>query len=144
MGNRNACEISGHDKDKVYVIVGLDEQFTYLADGERKTLQSPKKKKKKHVQLIREQHEISEADDVKLKRILKEYKMSEKKEDKGTVVEKLPNAMFQVELENGHQVLAHISGKLRMNFIKILPGDKVTLELSPYDLSKGRIIWRDK
>ena len=62
----------------------------------------------------------------------------------GTVVEKLPTAMFQVELENGHQVLAHISGKLRMNFIKILPGDKVTLELSPYDLSKGRIIWRDK
>ena len=52
--------------------------------------------------------------------------------------------MFQVELENGHQVLAHISGKLRMNFIRILPGDKVTVELSPYDLSKGRIIWRDK
>ena len=65
-------------------------------------------------------------------------------EIEGTVVEKLPNAMFQVELENGQQVLAHISGKLRMNFIKILPGDKVTLELSPYDLSKGRIIWRDK
>ena len=62
----------------------------------------------------------------------------------GTVVEKLPNAMFKVELENGHQVLAHISGKLRTNFIKILPGDKVTLELSPYDLSKGRITWRDK
>ena len=73
-----AKSLAGHDKDKVYVIVGLDEQFTYLADGERKTLQSPKKKKKKHVQLIREQHEISEADDVKLK----EYKMSEKKEDK--------------------------------------------------------------
>ncbi|MBF1125331.1 MAG: translation initiation factor IF-1, partial [Solobacterium sp.] len=51
---------------------------------------------------------------------------------------------FQVELENGHQVLAHISGKLRMNYIRILPGDKVTIELSPYDLSKGRIIWRDK
>ena len=65
-------------------------------------------------------------------------------EIEGTVVEKLPNAMFQVELEIGHQVLAHISGKLRMYFIKILPGDKVTLELSPYDLSKGRIIWRDK
>ena len=62
----------------------------------------------------------------------------------GTVLEKLPNAMFRVELENGHEILAHISGKLRMNFIKILPGDKVTLELSPYDLSKGRIIWRDK
>ena len=63
---------------------------------------------------------------------------------KDLVVEKLPNAMFKVELENGHIVLAHISGKLRMNFIKILPGDKVTLEMSPYDLSKGRIIWRDK
>ena len=62
----------------------------------------------------------------------------------GTVIEKLPNAMFSVELENGHQVLAHISGKLRMNFIRILPGDKVTLEMSPYDLSKARIIWRDK
>ena len=65
-------------------------------------------------------------------------------EVEGTVLEKLPNAMFKVELENEHVVLAHISGKLRMNFIRILPGDKVTIELSPYDLSKGRIIWRDK
>ena len=65
-------------------------------------------------------------------------------EIEGKVIEKLPNTMFQVELENGHVVLAHISGKLRMNFIRILPGDKVTLELSPYDLTKGRIIWRDK
>ena len=65
-------------------------------------------------------------------------------EIEGVVVEKLPNAMFKVELENGDIVLAHISGKLRMNFIKILPGDKVTLEMSPYDLSKGRIVWRDK
>ena len=62
----------------------------------------------------------------------------------GTVLEKLPNAMFQVELENGHQILAHISGKLRMNFIRILPGDKVLVEMSPYDLTKGRIIWRAK
>ena len=65
-------------------------------------------------------------------------------EVEGKVVEKLPNAMFQVELENGHQILAHIIGKLRMNYIRILPGDKVTVEMSPYDLSKGRIIWRDK
>ncbi|MDO4647276.1 MAG: translation initiation factor IF-1 [Eubacteriales bacterium] len=65
-------------------------------------------------------------------------------EVEGKVVEKLPNAMFRVELENGHIVLAHISGKLRMNYIRILPGDKVTMELSPYDLTKGRIIWRDK
>ena len=63
-------------------------------------------------------------------------------EIEGTVVEKLPNTMFQVELENGHRVLAHISGKLRQNFIRILPGDKVTLELSPYDLTKGRITFR--
>ena len=62
----------------------------------------------------------------------------------GTVVETLPNAMFKVELENGNQILAHISGKLRMNFIKILPGDKVTIEMSPYDLSRGRITWRSK
>ena len=65
-------------------------------------------------------------------------------EVEGTVLEQLPNAMFRVELENKHVVLAHISGKLRMNFIRILPGDKVTIELSPYDLTKGRIIWRDK
>ena len=65
-------------------------------------------------------------------------------EIEGTVIEKLPNTLFRVQLENGHEVLAHISGKLRMNFIKIVPGDKVTLELSPYDLTKGRIIWRDK
>ena len=62
----------------------------------------------------------------------------------GTVLEALPNAMFQVEIENGNHILAHISGKLRMNFIKILPGDKVTVELSPYDLTKGRITWRAK
>ena len=62
----------------------------------------------------------------------------------GIIKEALPNAMFQVELANGHMVLAHISGKLRMNFIRILPGDKVTLELSPYDLNKGRITWRSK
>ena len=62
----------------------------------------------------------------------------------GTVVEPLPNAMFRVELENGHKVLAHVSGKIRMNFIRILPGDKVKIELSPYDLSRGRITYRYK
>jgi translation initiation factor IF-1 len=62
----------------------------------------------------------------------------------GTVVEPLPNASFRVELENGHVILAHISGKMRMHFIKILPGDKVTVELSPYDLTRGRIIYRYK
>jgi translation initiation factor IF-1 len=62
----------------------------------------------------------------------------------GKVLETLPNAMFRVELENGHKVLAHISGKMRMHFIKILPGDKVTVELSPYDLTRGRIFFREK
>lgn len=65
-------------------------------------------------------------------------------EVEGTVVEPLPNAMFRVELPNGHRVLAHISGKMRMHFIRILPGDKVTVELSPYDLSRGRIVYRSK
>ena len=65
-------------------------------------------------------------------------------EVEGTVAEALPNAEFIVELENGHVVTAHISGKLRMHYIKILPGDKVKLELSTYDLTKGRIVWRDK
>ena len=65
-------------------------------------------------------------------------------EVEGTVVEAVPNAMFQVELENGHVVLAHVSGKMRMNFIRILPGDKVTMELTPYDLSRGRITYRFK
>ena len=63
-------------------------------------------------------------------------------EVEGTVVEALPNTVFKVELKNGHQILAHISGKLRMNYIKILPGDKVKVELSPYDLTRGRITWR--
>jgi len=65
-------------------------------------------------------------------------------EVEGIVVESKPNATFQVELQNGHRILAHISGKLRVNYIKILPGDKVTVEMSPYDLTRGRITWRSK
>jgi translation initiation factor IF-1 len=65
-------------------------------------------------------------------------------EVEGVVTDSFPNAMFEVQLENGHKILAHISGKLRMNFIRILPGDKVTVELSPYDLQRGRITWRAK
>ncbi len=65
-------------------------------------------------------------------------------EVEGTIIEPLPNAMFRVELDNGHKVLAHISGKMRMHYIKILPGDRVTVELSPYDLSRGRVTFRSK
>ena len=79
---------------------------------------------------------------------MREQRVSLAKEEgiqvEGTVVEALPNATFRVELENGHRLLAHISGKMRMHFIKILPGDKVTVELSPYDLSRGRIVYRYK
>ena len=73
--------------------------------------------------------------------------MSDKEEPievEGEVLEPLPNAMFKVELDNGHEVLAHVSGKMRMNYIRILPGDRVTVELSPYDLSRGRITYRHK
>jgi translation initiation factor IF-1 len=79
---------------------------------------------------------------------LQECDLSLSKEDvievEGTILEALPNATFRVELQNGHKILAHVSGKLRMNFIRILPGDKVTVEMSPYDLTKGRITWRAK
>lgn len=81
-------------------------------------------------------------------KIRKEALYALSKEDvieiEGIVVEALPNATFQVELSNGHKILAHVSGKLRMNYIRIVPGDKVTVEMSPYDLSKGRITWRAK
>lgn len=80
--------------------------------------------------------------------LLQECDQSLSKEDvievEGTILEALPNATFRVELQNGHKILAHVSGKLRMNFIRILPGDKVTVEMSPYDLTKGRITWRAK
>lgn len=93
--------------------------------------------------LRKDQHAV-----VRKKKFLKKGIVLMPKEEaiqvEGTIVEPLPNAMFRVELENGHKVLAHISGKMRMHFIKILPGDKVTVELSPYDLSRGRITFRAK
>lgn len=124
-----ARSIAGNDKDKIYVISeDLGTYVSLLAENGRVL-----RKNKKHVQIIKKRKQevnfMSKADVIEIE---------------GVVVEKLPNAMFQVELENGHKVLATISGKLRMNYIRILPGDKVTLEMSPYDLSKGRIIWRDK
>ena len=111
---------AGRDKNHLYIITNqINSEYVLVADGNIKTINNPKKKNLKHLK-----------DDVI--------------EMQGTVLESLPNAMFQVELESGHTILAHISGKLRMNFIRILPGDKVTVELSPYDLSRGRITWRAK
>ena len=166
MVGKLAVSLAGHDKGSIFLVIREDGDVIWLADGISRLYQSPKRKKRKHVQLVlnggMDSSELEDlfqnpADaDTKIKRCIKLYSMekaNERRSDmskadvieiEGTVVEKLPNTMFQVELENGHRVLAHISGKLRQNFIRILPGDKVTLELSPYDLSKGRIIWRDK
>ena len=127
-----AKSMAGHDRNHIYLVTGKDERFVYLADGNVKLLAEPKKKNRKHIQII---HRLPDEVLGCLADVI---------EVEGTVVEKLPNAFFKVELENGHQILATISGKLRMNFIRILPGDKVTIEMSPYDLTKGRIIWRDK
>ena len=147
-----ATSLCGHDKGKVYMIVKQEGEMIGLSDGGRRTIDNPKWKKKKHIQMIRSERmaeafpSLISSEDAN-QRICDEIAGMSKSdviEVEGKVVEKLPNAMFKVELENGHQVLGHISGKLRMNFIKILPGDKVTIELSPYDLTKGRIIWRDK
>lgn len=116
----------------------------------------PKRKSVKHIRKTNTVLDLSGIDtNRKLRRRLPpsggnqtREEISLSKEDvieiEGVVVESLPNAQFRVELPNGHQLLAHISGKLRMNFIRILPGDKVTLEMSPYDLTKGRITWRSK
>ena len=141
-----AKSLAGHDKETVYIIKKMDSEYAYLTDGKNKLIDSPKKKKIKHIQVIKKKDSNLESKHNNISSNKEECQMAKADviEIEGTVVEKLPNAMFQVELENGHQVLAHISGKLRMNFIRILPGDKVTIELSPYDLSKGRIIWRDK
>ena len=119
----------------------------------------PKKKNLKHVQFtnyvcseILDKLYAKNCHDDDIKKSIKKYLLgawlnlskSDVIELEGTVLEKLPNACFKVELQNGHQIIAHISGKLRMNFIRIIPGDKVLVEMSPYDLSKGRIVWRDK
>ena len=136
--------LAGHDKGTYYIIVREDARYVYLADGRTKTAAKPKRKKRKHVQFS---HKWDERSAISFRNHCREvYRMSKADviEIEGVVAEKLPNAMFKVELENGHIVLATISGKLRMNYIRILPGDKVTMEMSPYDLSKGRIIWRDK
>ena len=148
-----ARSLAGHDKGRLYVISDVQEPYVFLVDGKIRTANRPKKKKLIHVQPDYEMTDAVRDEDIR--KVLKEKSCKELKEEQsmskadvieveGTVLEKLPNAMFKVELENKHVVLAHISGKLRMNFIRILPGDKVTIELSPYDLDKGRIIWRDK
>lgn len=154
---------AGRDKDRLFVIVAkLNEEYVYISDGSLRIIENPKKKKIKHLSftniLSEEIRELilsgNTINNSLIRKFLQSHDMNKEvwdlmsKEDviemQGTVLEALPNAMFEVELESGHKILAHISGKLRMNFIKILPGDKVTVELSPYDLTRGRITWRAK
>jgi len=154
---------AGRDKDKFFIILSvLDDKYVYISDGLLRNIDKPKKKKVKHLvftnviaeeirNLLMSSEKVSNA---MIRKILQSYDNDKEvwylmsKDDviemQGTVLESLPNAMFEVELESGHKILAHISGKLRMNFIRILPGDKVTVELSPYDLTRGRITWRAK
>ncbi len=154
---------AGRDKDNSFIIIDiLDDNYVYICDGDIHTLDKPKKKKIKHliftniicediINLKATSNNIKNSVIKNLCSLIKlirrfEYLMSKDDviEMQGTVLESLPNAMFEVELESGHKIIAHISGKLRMNFIRILPGDKVTVELSPYDLTRGRITWRAK
>ncbi len=116
------------DKTKSKVIPYLSGEAADLKFG-LNGLKKDKSRAKAHKSLCEEVISLSKEDVIEIE---------------GTVLEALPNAMFQVELPNGHKILAHISGKLRMNYIRILPGDKVTVEMSPYDLTKGRITWRSK
>ena len=131
---------AGRDKDKLFFVVGMEDGMVFLADGKGRRLEAPKRKKLKHVRL-EARRDCRAA--VKLQSVWSLAK-DDVIELEGTVVESLPNTMFQVDIGNGHTILAHISGKLRMNYIRILPGDKVTVQMSPYDLTRGRITWRSK
>lgn len=149
------------------VIEQVDDRYVLLADGEKRKTNRPKKKNLHHIEMTdyvspEVQNSLLETGRVTngklrfaiskfINEIVTElekeiYTMAKDDviEVEGTVTETLPNAMFNVELENGHTVLAHVSGKIRMHFIRILPGDKVTVELSPYDLTRGRITYRYK
>ena len=146
----------GRDKGKYFMVYSYDGcQYVNLVDGVYRKQQAPKRKKIKHIDLTGTILEgLAEklqggvhVFDAEIQKALKEAGFSNKAAEmqkEGRVTDAFPNATFEVELPNGHKVLAHISGKLRMHYIRILPGDKVTIELSPYDLSRGRITWRGK
>ena len=115
---------AGREQGKYFFVLETDGEYLLLADGKSRRIEAPKRKKQKHVRFIAES--------------------AAPVAEKIRSVEAMPNTTFQVDIGNGHTILAHISGKLRMNFIRILPGDKVTVEMSPYDLTRGRITWRTK
>ena len=170
MAGTVVISLSGKDRGRLLAVTGGDDRRVLTADGKHRKLDSPKAKNPRHLrptawtltpsqmrtdrQLRRALRDLAQAATNRekeesglseLHRLLLDCNATEEEILTRTVVlEALPNAQFQVELPNGHKILAHISGKLRMNYIRILPGDKVTVEMSPYDLTKGRITWRSK
>ena len=154
--------IAGHDKGEYFLIYEvIDDDYVKIVNGKTRRLEKPKLKKIKHLKKLNKISDIIETIDQRdlqsqNKKITRQISdlldvkqgvnvaKSDVIEMEGTVTDALPNANFKVKLENDFEITAHISGKLRMNFIRILPGDKVTVELSPYDLTKGRITWRKK
>ena len=128
---------AGRDQGRLFLVVEeVDADFVMVANGALRKLDRLKKKRRKHlkptgriVPELRDRLSLSKSDVIEVE---------------GVVTEAFPNAMFEVQLPNGHKILAHVSGKMRMNYIRIYPGDKVTIELSPYDLTRGRITWRSK
>lgn len=152
--------LSGKDRGRLLAVLGGDDRRVLVVDGKHRKLGSPKAKNPRHLrptawtlvpsqmrtdrQLRRALRDLAQGIQQTGKRRNPVLAKDDVIEIEGVVLEALPNAQFQVELPNGHKILAHISGKLRMNYIRILPGDKVTVEMSPYDLTKGRITWRSK
>ncbi len=154
---------AGRDKGKAFAVIEvLGGREVLIADGKRRPIERPKRKNVIHLQMTRTTVDCITTNR-QLRNVLQncrvgacshrdaegvENRIVMSKQDvieiEGIVTEALPNAQFTVELPNGHKILAVISGKLRMNFIRILPGDKVTVEMSPYDLTRGRITWRTK
>ena len=156
---------AGRDKGKYFFVLAEEGEFLLLADGKTRKLESPKRKSastplsrpaasagwprrsgatKRSQTVSFARPSPPSARKVIQTRRDERLAKSDMIEVEGVVVEALPNTTFQVDIGNGHTILAHISGKLRMNFIRILPGDKVTVEMSPYDLTRGRITWRSK
>ena len=157
--------LAGRDQGMLFFVVDTDGGYVSLVNGKERKLENPKRKKAKHVRKVLRPDSTVAAKLIagdkllnsELRRELavlgREFNVSTKfrnlaKDDvielEGIVTDALPNAMFKVNIGGGHTILAHISGKLRMNYIKILPGDKVTVQMSPYDLTQGRITWRSK
>ena len=157
--------VAGRDTGSYFFVLATEEDFLLLADGKRRRLESPKRKRrtpcavcggKRQLPSLKRSEAAKKSQTVsfvepspRMSAVIKTRRdrnlaKSDMIEVEGVVVESLPNTTFQVDIGNGHTILAHISGKLRMNFIRILPGDKVTVEMSPYDLTRGRITWRSK